>query len=166
MKVEKIVIGSSLSSSEEGTDTFQKQASFQGQISNFLMYPFEITPEEVHQTSQSSNRGRKATAKASFVASLFKSDKDKKSDFDPNHLIENSILNLNSFVKMTRLNVHQEINWNDNCYMYQTNQKKALAIFSSILLLNLCLICLKIRSQLYRCKSFKLKVVVYSIWKR
>ena len=131
MKADTIIIGSSLIPSEgEVADTFDKQGSFQGQINNFFIYPFEIATEDIHKTSRFSNANRKLLPKQTIVK-LIKSalDKDKKSDFDPNHLIENSILNLNAFVKMTRLNIHQEIAWNINPQIYQSAQKKTFSFF-------------------------------------
>ena len=126
MKADTIIIGSSLIySKESGPDTFDKQESFQGQISDFLVYPFEITAEDIQKTCTNSNR---ALLRKRSLAHTVKEvlDKDKKSSL--NH--ENSVLDLNTFINIERSNnIHQEIIWNVDPQISQSSPKKSFSLF-------------------------------------
>jgi len=128
MDLEKtLVIGNGINNTlKTNIDNFDKETSFQGQISNFLVYPFEITAQESEKIPRVSNpglRSRTKTGVKSFIRNVFDGNK-KKSSFDPEYLMENSLLNLNAFVKMTKFNVHKEIAWVSNTYVHATSQKK------------------------------------------
>ena len=146
MDLEKIlVIGNAPNPSGNNiAENFAKETSFQGQISNFFLYPFEITAQESEKVPRISNWGLKSgpkMRKTSLIKGVFDL-KGKKSEFDPEYLTENSLLNLNAFVKMTRLNVHKEIHWASNSYIQAPNQKKRFNLFSSNFLLEIFILIL------------------------
>jgi len=137
MDLEKVlIIGNAPNpSGNNAAESFAKETSFQGQISNFFLYPFEITAQESEKVPRISNWGPKNAQEQrnrgrSIIKNVFDL-KGKKSEFDPEYLTENSLLNLNAFVKMTRLNIHKEIHWASNSYIQAPNQKKKFNLFSS-----------------------------------
>lgn len=130
MSLEKtMIIGSSPSTNEnkKEKENFNAETSFQGQVSNFLVYPFEITAQESSLVPRISSMERTAGRRVSvmsFLKQAFEAKKKNNENFDPAYLSQNSILDLNAFVKMTRLSVQKEIHWATNTYNQPQSSKK------------------------------------------
>jgi len=88
---------------------FDPKTSFQGQIRNFLLFPFEIPQGNLTgnlHTSRVSHR-RQTMAKELRDSQ----PKKKVNKIDPEELFGASLFNLNVFVMISKLDVHKEIPW-------------------------------------------------------
>lgn len=134
MNLEKtMIIGSSPATNEHKKENFNVETSFQGQVSNFLVYPFEISAQESSLVPRISNMDKiknRRVSVMSFLKQAFDAKKKNTEHFDPAYLSQNSILDLNAFVKMTRLSVQKEIHWTTNAYSQPQSSKKKFGLFS------------------------------------
>ena len=97
--MKKIIIGKS--------DTSIKQENFQGQCANFFLYPHKITGGDIKMILGLSNQATKRTPKKSAIDSIKDIFIKTKKAFDFDELVQNSIINLNTLLKMTTLDLHQ-----------------------------------------------------------
>jgi len=95
-----MTIGGSLNQTNRPTlspDNFNDRSSFQGQIKNFYILPFELTQED-------------ATQYANFLYNKNEPQK-KKTESEKEDILSSSIFNLKAFVKSSKQNVSEEIKW-------------------------------------------------------
>jgi hypothetical protein len=104
-----------IGASSDEKANFLNKTHFQGQIKHFNILPFEITESSIPKYSNSSEHNIKESSSETQSGS--------PQDFEIENLYEESILNLNTFVRISKLNVHEEIMWS-NPYSSDKKQLK------------------------------------------
>ena len=88
---------------------FDPKTSFQGQIRNFLLFPFEIPQGNLTSNLHTSRVSHRRQTMAKELRDS--QPKKKVNKIDPEELFGASLFNLNVFVMISKLDVHKEIPW-------------------------------------------------------
>jgi len=112
-----ITIGAAATEKEH----FDNKTNFQGQINHFHILPIELSEKNISHDPRDATMLKESSPKSSPT-----SMQDKELE----NLYEISILNLHAFVRISKLNVHDEIIWS-NPYNSKSIQKKKKSLLDT-----------------------------------
>ena len=102
-----LAVGVSCNPTLDKTPPFDPKTSFQGQIRNFLLFPFEMPQGNLTPSLHTSRVSHRRQTMAKELRDS--QPKKKMNKIDPEELFGASLFNLNVFVMISKLDVHKEI---------------------------------------------------------